>query len=162
MTAFEILGIVLLIAGFVLVGIEMAVPGFGFPGITGIISLVAGIILTAKSVSAGIVMAIIVIVILGIMLAVAMTILSSRKMKSPIVLREDVKGEKGFLESSDLEYFVGKEGIAATDLRPAGKGNFEGIEFDILSGGSYIKKGQRIKISRIKDNKLIVTENYRD
>ena len=159
MTAFEILGIVLLIAGFVLVGIEMAVPGFGFPGITGIISLVAGIILTAKSVSSGIVMAIIVIVILGIMLAVAMTILSSRKMKSPIVLREDVKGERGFLESSDLEYFVGKEGIAATDLRPAGKGNFEGIEFDILSGGSYIKKGQRIKISRIKDNKLIVTEN---
>lgn len=158
MTPFEIIGIVLLIAGFVLAGIEMAVPGFGLPGISGIISLVLGIIFTADTVSEGIIMAIIVIVILGIMLAVAMTILGSKKVKSPMVLREDVKGEQGFLESSDLEYLVGKEGVAATDLRPAGKGNFEGIEFDILSGGSYIKKGQSIKISKVKDNKLIVIE----
>lgn len=158
MTPFEIIGIVLLIAGFVLVGIEMAVPGFGLPGISGIISLVLGIIFTADTVSEGIIMAIIVIVILGIMLAVAMALLGSKKMKSPMVLREDVKGEQGFLESSDLDYLVGKEGVAATDLRPAGKGNFDGIEFDILSGGSYIKKGQSIKISKVKDNKLIVIE----
>jgi len=158
MTPFEIIGIVLLIAGFVLVGIEMAVPGFGLPGISGIISLVLGIILTADTVSEGIIMAIIVIVILGIMLAVAMTILGSKKVKSPMVLREDVKGEQGFLESSDLEYLVGKEGVAATDLRPAGKGSFDGIEFDILSGGNYIKKGQKIVISRVRDNKLIVVE----
>lgn len=158
MTPFEIIGIVLLIAGFVLAGIEMAVPGFGLPGISGIISLVLGIIFTADTVSEGIIMAIIVIVILGIMLAVAMALLGSKKMKSPMVLREDVKGEQGFLESSDLEYLVGKEGVAATDLRPAGKGNFDGIEFDILSGGSYIKKGQSIKISKVKDNKLIVIE----
>ena len=158
MTPFEIIGIVLLIAGFVLVGIEMAVPGFGLPGISGIISLVLGIIFTADTVSEGIIMAIIVIVILGIMLAVAMTILGSKKMKSPMVLREDVKGEQGFLESSDLEYLVGKEGVASTDLRPAGKGSFDGIEFDILSGGSYIKKGQKIVISRVRDNKLSVVE----
>ena len=158
MTTFEIIGIVLLLAGFVLVGIEMALPGFGLPGISGIISLVIGIVLTADSVSSGIIMAIIVIVILGIMLAVAMTILGSKKMKSPMVLREDVKGEQGFLESSDLEYLVGKEGVAVTDLRPAGKGKFDGIEFDILSGGSYINKGQKIIISKIKDNKLIVAE----
>ncbi|MBO5178561.1 MAG: serine protease [Lachnospiraceae bacterium] len=158
MTPFEIIGIVLLIVGFVLAGIEMAVPGFGLPGISGIISLVLGIIFTADTVSEGIIMAIIVIVILGIMLAVAMALLGSKKMKSPMVLREDVKGEQGFLESSDLEYLVGKEGVAATDLRPAGKGNFDGIEFDILSGGSYIKKGQSIKISKVKDNKLIVIE----
>jgi membrane-bound ClpP family serine protease len=57
-----------------------------------------------------------------------------------------------------LEYLVGKEGIATTDLRPAGKGCFEGIEFDILSGGSYIKKGQNIAINKVKDNKLVVVE----
>lgn len=158
MTTFEIIGVILLISGFVLVGIEMAMPGFGLPGISGIVSLVIGIILTADSVSSGIIMAIIVIVILGIMLAVAMTLLGSKKVKSPMVLREDVKGEHGFLESSDLEYLIGREGTATTDLRPAGKGKFDGIEFDILSGGSYIKKGQSIKISKVKDNKLIVIE----
>lgn len=158
MTPLEIIGIVLLLAGFVLVGIEMAVPGFGLPGVSGLISLVLGIIFLADSVSEGIVMAIIVIIILAIMLAVAMAILSSKKTKSPIVLREDVKGEQGFLESSDLEYLVGKEGTAITDLRPAGKGRFDGIGFDIVSDGSYIIKGSKIVICKIKDNKLVVTE----
>ena len=158
MTVYEIIGIILLLVGFILVGIEMTIPGFGLPGVSGIVCLVVGIILTAKNVSIGIVMAIVVIVILGIMLAVIMTILSSKKMKSPIVLREDVKGEQGFLNSSDLEYLIGREGNATTDLRPAGKGNFDGIEFDILSSGNFIKKGKHIIISRVKDNKLIVEE----
>ena len=156
MTAFEIIGIVLLIVGFVLAGIEMAVPGFGLPGISGIISLVLGIIFTADTVSEGIIMAIIVIVILGIMLAVAMALLGSKKMKSPMVLREDVKGEQGFLESSDLDYLVGKEGVAATDLRPAGKCNIEGIEFDVRSDGRYIAKGSKVQIVRIQGNTLII------
>lgn len=158
MEVLEIVGLVLLIAGFVLVGIEMTLPGFGLPGIGGVTCLIVGIVLTAKSVSGGIIMSIIIIVILAIMLVVIMTILGSNKMKTPIVLREDVKGERGFLSSADLEYFVGKEGVTVTDLRPAGKGNFDGIEFDILSEGRYISKGKKIKISKVKDNKLIVTE----
>ena len=151
-----ILGIGLLIAGFILVGIEMVVPGFGLPGISGIICLVLGIILTADSVSVGIIMAIIVIVILGIMLAVAMTILGSKKMKSPMVLREDVKGEQGFLESSDLEYLVGKEGTAVTDLKPGGKCRIEGIEFDVRSEGFFLEKGTKVKISCIHEKTILV------
>lgn len=158
MSLLEIIGIILLIAGFVLVGVEMALPGFGLPGVSGIICLIAGILMTAKTVSDGIVMAIIIIVILGIMLAAIITIMGSKKKKPPFVLGEDVKGEQGFLSSSDLDYLVGKEGVASTDLRPAGKGNFDGIDFDILSEGKYILKDQKIKISKVKDNKLLVTE----
>ena len=135
MTVFEIIGIVLLIAGFVLIGVELSMPGFGIPGISGIISIIVGIVMTADNVSDGIVMAIVCIIIVCIMLAVAMTLFSSKRMKGPMVLKEDVKGEHGFLNASDLEYLVGKEGIASTDLRPAGKGNFDGIDFDILSEG---------------------------
>lgn len=158
MNLMEIIGIILLIAGFVLVGVEMMLPGFGLPGISGTVCLVLGIVMTAKTVSGGIVMAIIIIIILAIMLAVVMTILGSKKMKPPIVLSEDVKGEHGFLSSSDLEYLVGKEGMTVTDLRPAGKGSFDGVDFDILSEGRYILKGKRIRISKVKDNKLMVTE----
>lgn len=158
MNVLEIIGIILLIAGFVLVGIEMAVPGFGLPGVSGIICFIAGILMTAKTVSTGIVMAIIIIVILGIMLAVTITVMGSKKMKPPFVLQEDVKGEQDFLSSSDLDYLVGKEGVAVTDLRPAGKGNFDGVDFDVLSEGKYILQGQKIKISKVRDNKLMVTK----
>ena len=152
-----IIGLILLIAGFVLAGIEMVVPGFGAPGICGIICLVAGVFLTADSVEAGIFITVVVIVILGILMTVIMGFLSQKKFKSPIVLDQDLKAGVP-ISSSDLEYLIRKEGKASTDLKPAGKGNFEGIELDIFSEGPYIKKGTSIVISRINENRLMVKE----
>jgi len=161
MTASEVIGIVLLIAGFVLVGIEMSIPGFGLPGISGIASMAIGILMTAKTLEAGLIMVVVIIVLSAIMMAVIMTLLSSKKTKVPIVLKDDVKGEE-FLNASDMEYLIGKTGVAATDLRPGGKGSFDGIYLDILSEGMYVNKGKRIKITKIKDNKIIVMEELEE
>ena len=62
------------------------------------------------------------------------------------------------IDSSDLTYLLNKEGIAATDLKPAGKGDFEGVELDIFSEGQYIRKGTRIIISKVNQKKLMVKE----
>lgn len=152
-----VIGIILLIAGFVLVGIEMVVPGFGVPGISGIICLVAGVFLTADTIEEGIFITVVVIVILGILMTIIMGFLSQKKFRSPIVLDEDLKAGAP-INSSDLDYLLQKEGRATTDLKPAGKGDFEGIELDIFSEGPYIKKGSPIVISRINENRLMVKE----
>lgn len=157
MNTVMVIGIILLIAGFVLVGIEMVVPGFGAPGIIGIICLVAGVFLTADSIEAGIFITVVVIVILGILMTVIMGFLSQKKFKSPIVLDEDLKAGVP-INSSDLNYLLQKEGVASTDLRPAGKGNFEGIELDIFSEGPYIKKGSPIVICKVNQKRLMVRE----
>ena len=158
MSTVMVIGIILLIAGFILVGIEMVVPGFGAPGIAGIICLIAGIFLTADSVETGIFITVVVIVILGILMTIIMGFLSQKKFKSPIILDEDLKAGAP-INSSDLNYLLQKEGTASTDLKPAGKGDFEGIEFDVISEGTYIKKGCPIVISRISQNRLMVREN---
>ena len=149
-------GVALLIAGFVLVAIELVVPGFGAPGIAGIICLVAGVILTTDSLEEGIFVTVVVIVVLGILMAVIMGLMHYRKFKSPIILETEVRSENDYLEASDLNYLLGREGVATTDLRPSGKGNFDGIELDIISEGSYIKKGSRIVINKISANRLTV------
>ena len=41
MDTLMILGIILFIAGFILIAIEMVIPGFGAPGISGIACLIA-------------------------------------------------------------------------------------------------------------------------
>lgn len=152
----EILGITLLIAGFILVGIEMLLPGFGAPGISGIVSLILGILLTADTLEEGILITVIVIVILGILMTIIMCLLHYKKFKSPIILNDEVSVEENFLNTSDLEYLLHKEGIAITDLRPAGKGDFEGIVFDIYSDGTYIERGSHIVIEQIRKNQLFV------
>lgn len=150
------IGIAVLVLGFVLVGIELVVPGFGLPGIAGIICLVAGIFLVTDSLEEGILVTVVVIVILGILMAVIVGLMHHRKFRSPIILDTEVRSEEGYLESSDLNYLLGRKGVAATDLRPSGKGNFDGIELDLISEGAYIKKGSRIVISKIRAGRLTV------
>lgn len=156
MEVITIIGIVILIAGFVLVGVELVVPGFGLPGVAGSICLIAGVFCTAKTIEQGILITIIVIVILGILMTIILGLLSQQKLKSPIILDSDVKGADSYLNSSDLNYLLNREGVALTDLRPVGKGEFDGIGLDIYSEDAYIKKGTPIVISRISENRLLV------
>lgn len=156
MELLETLGIILLIGGFVLIGVEMVMPGFGAPGISGIASLIVGIFLTADTLEEGIAITVIVIVVLGILMTIIMGLLTHRKFKSPIILDEAVSVSDMHINSSDLDYLLHKEGIAVTDLRPAGKGDFEGIVLDVFSEGSYIEKGSPIIISKVNKNQLLV------
>lgn len=159
MGTLEIIGIILLIAGFVLAGIEMYLPGFGLPGILGGACLILGIIFTAKTIEQGLLMTIIVVCVLLLIMIVILLLFLKVKKKSSIILDETLTGSAGYLDESDLQYLLGKEGIAATDLKPSGKGNFEGIEFDVYSESKYILKGQKIKICSIKNSRLTVRED---
>lgn len=76
MDTLMILGIILFIAGFILIAIEMVIPGFGAPGISGIACLIAGVFLTADSVAEGAFITVIVLALLGIMMAVIVWLLS--------------------------------------------------------------------------------------
>lgn len=159
MGTWEIIGIILLIAGFILAGIEMYLPGFGLPGILGGACLILGIIFTAKTIEQGLLMTIIVVCVLSLIMVVILLLFLKAKKKSSIILDETLTGSAGYLDESDLQYLLGKEGIATTDLKPSGKGNFEGIEFDVCSENKYISKGQKIKICSIKNSRLTVRED---
>lgn len=149
-----VIGIMLLIAGFILVGVEMSIPGFGAPGISGIVCLVGGIICTARNLEQGLTITVLVVVILAIMMTVFLTLF--KRVKTPVILDTEVKPEGGFINALDLEYLIGKEGVAITDLRPAGKCSIEGVEFDVRTEGGYIDRDSKVKISRIREKTIIV------
>ena len=54
-----------------------------------------------------------------------------------------------------MEYLIGKKGVALTDLKPSGKGEFDGVKLDIEASG-YIKKGTDLTITAIKNNRIFV------
>lgn len=156
MDSFMMIGIILLVIGFILVGVEMTIPGFGAPGISGIVCLIGGIILTAKTLEEGLTITVVVIVVLAIMLTLVLTVF--KRVKAPFILEEDLGGKHDFLNESDLEYLVGKRGTAITDLRPVGKCRIDDIEFDVRAENGYIKKGSQVRISRIHENTIMIKE----
>ncbi len=152
------IGIALFIAGFILIAVEMVIPGFGAPGICGIICLVAGVFVTADSVEKGAFITVIVLALLGIMMALILWLLSKGKLRSPIVLEEEQRRDEGYISSGDLQFLLGKQGLAETDLHPMGVGNFDGVSFDVLSEGKYISKGAKLEIIKVNGSRLIVKE----
>lgn len=150
------IAIVVFIAGFILLAIEIMLPGFSAPGTLGIICLIVGVFLAADSFLEGVIITLIVLALLGIMFAVLLSLLSSGKLKSPIILEEEQKSNAGYISSNDLNYLLGKEGIAVTDLRPSGVGDFDGVEFDIISEGKYIEKDTPLVIAKVEGSKLVV------
>jgi len=66
----DILAIVCFVLGFILVIIEMFIPGFGIAGISGIILLVLGVIQTAESLIQALIILIFILLILGAALTI--------------------------------------------------------------------------------------------
>ena len=162
MDGLTILGLLCLLAGFIFVGIEMIVPGFSVPGISGIVCLIAGVFLLADTVMEGFFITVIVLALLGILMAVMLYLLSKGKFRSPIILEEEQKSTEGYLSSSDLKYLLGKKCVAMTDLRPTGVGQIDGINFDVISEGNYISAGEPVEIIKVEGSKLIVRVSEED
>jgi membrane-bound serine protease (ClpP class) len=59
---------------------------------------------------------------------------------------------------SETQSLLGKEGIAETDLRPAGKIYIENDFYDGQTNGEYVLKGKRVKVVEVKNMYLIVKE----
>ncbi|MBR2812372.1 MAG: hypothetical protein IKD69_13425 [Solobacterium sp.] len=156
MNNMDITGLIMLVMGLILAGIEMTIPGFGIAGISGIILMGLGVVMLAETVTEGILIILALVVVLGIMLSVVMMWLKKRK--TPWILQGDVKGGEEIPDIKDLEVYVGRRGKALTDLRPAGMGRFEDKDLEVLSEGMFIEKGKDIVVSMIRDRKIMVKE----
>lgn len=153
-----LISVLLLIVGFVFIGIELTAPGISVPGILGMICLVVSVFLTADNAVEGAIMTIGILAILGVMLGVMLWLLAKGKIMKPIILTAEQKKEHGYISATDLEYLLGKEGVALTDLRPSGIGTFEEVKLDVISDGQYILKDTKIIIHQVKGSKLIVKQ----
>ena len=151
-----VLTVLLLVIGFGLVLLEMHIPGFGVPGVAGAIFLILAVVLTARNFAQALVMALGILAILGIMLGVVLTCFTKGKLFKPLILSDEQKKEHGYISSSDLDYLLGKKGVALTDLRPSGSVDIDGVKFDVVSDGEYITSGAKVEIFKVSGVKLLV------
>ena len=70
---------------------------------------------------------------------------------------------KGTLETSssvdeDIVELVGKEGVACSELRPAGVAQIDGRRIDVVSAGAYIAAGTPVRVVDNSGNRVVVRE----
>lgn len=165
--------IVIFVVGVILVLVEVfAIPGFGVAGISGIILIVSGLVLSMignvgldfrpVAIEAGV--QAFFIVIIAIFLALIGSFWISKKLFTTTIfghlaLDAEQHKEEGY-SVSDTRYsgMIGKEGTAHTVLRPAGKVKLEGDVYDATALTGYIEKGEAVKVVKYETGQLFVVK----
>lgn len=157
-TGYNWIPLLCIAAGIIFVVIEMFEPGFGVPGIIGVILLAAGIILYSKTVLQALIMIAVVLAVLGAALALVLQSASKGRLGKHIVLDSTVDDDVKFSAFDDLSYLVGSEGKTLTVLRPSGSADFNGVRLDVVSEGEYIPKGTTVYVDKIEGNRIVVKQ----
>jgi len=146
-----------LVVGVLLLGIEIFLPGFGVSGISGLILVIIGIVLGASSLLEALILILVILAVLGVLVEIAMrSATRGRLSKTPLILKDELDKESGFSSARDREYFIGREGVTLTPLRPAGLADFDGVKLDVVSDAGFLDKDTRIKVIDVEGRRIAV------
>ena len=154
--AINSLSAILFILGLLFLVAEIFTPGFGIAGGSGLVLLIIGIILTARTPFEAMVMVIILFLLIALVLTVILRSVKRGKLSKKLILWSAAKHENGFSSTADMTALIGKKGVALTILRPAGTGEFDGQRLDVVSEGAFIELGTKIKIVRTEGRRIVV------
>ena len=147
------------VIGIGLMVLEAFMPGFGLPGISGIILEVVAVALTWMNHGpmAALGMTLIVLSILAIAISMSLRSAANGKLsRSKLVLNDTESNEAGYRSTEDLDVFLGKEGVTTTVLRPTGMAEFDGVRLNVISEGEFIQSGTRVQIVRVEGSRILV------
>jgi len=145
--------------GMVLLIVEVFMPGFGLPGITGIVLELLCIILTYVSHGSMAALGVTLIILAVIAIVISLALRSANKgrlSKSAVILTETESAEEGYVASGDMDVFLGKTGVTSTVLRPTGMAEFDGVKLNVQSDGEYIAKGETVRVDHVEGARVVV------
>lgn len=146
--------------GVILMLIEVYVPGFGIWGIAGITCFIVGIIVTADTLLEALILMMILLAIVGTMFSILLHSISKGKLPKNMVLSTSMKKEDGYIGTSDMNYFLNKQGFTLTILRPAGTVDFDGVKLDVVSEGEFLPKGVKVKVIKVEGRRIVVRRTH--
>ena len=156
-------GIVLmfLVAGVILLAIEVLVPGFGIPGVSGLVCIFAGIFFMAPNAAVGVKYLMVAFLVALIILFILVKFLGKSKYLDRFILNTRLDKEEGYIsQKEDFSSLIGQKGKTQTALRPAGIVLLEnGRRLDVVSEGEFIESGQWVIVSRVDGPRILVSRH---
>ncbi|MEI3606853.1 nodulation protein NfeD [Pseudogracilibacillus sp. SE30717A] len=150
--------IILLVMGIILIILEFFVAG-GILGLLGVGAIIGALFLAgydighmSLSISIAFIVAIIAFVILFKWVG------TERGIFKKIILRDRTTSDLGYISIAERPELVGKEGITATPLRPAGTAVFNEERIDVVSEGGFVEKDKHVMIVQVEGMRVVVRE----
>lgn len=146
----------LYVAGIVLLMIEALVPGFGVAGITGVVLVLASIVMISSSFYEAMLLLIGTITV-AILLIVALYKLGyGKRFIKSMILNTEQKNEQGYVSSKGYEKYLGMRGTVITPLRSAGTVLIDGERIDAVSEAEFIEKDTEVEVIKTEGSRIVV------
>jgi membrane-bound serine protease (ClpP class) len=149
----------LVLAGMLMLAVELfVIPGFGVAGVIGLLAMIAGIALVVVGpfpgtldvlvASAAIISSLTMIGVVG--WGVASRLRAGHPLLGGILSGDEYRGAIARPE------LVGMEGVAVTDLRPAGTAEFAGERMDVVAEEGWVAAGTPVRVLHSEGWRLVV------
>jgi membrane-bound serine protease (ClpP class) len=156
--------VILLGIGLVAIAIEVFVlPGFGAAGILGIVALAAAIVLAmiGSSPSAADVAQALMVLGASVVITLAVAYAWLRHLPNSgrfggLFLRGGAHQADGYIAAAPRGDLVGQDGVAVTDLRPAGTAQIGQERVDVVTEGEYVAQGRAVRVVRSEGYRHVV------
>lgn len=145
-----------LLIGIALLILEIFLPGFGIPGICGLILEGVAIFFAATrhGVNAALIVTAVVLLITGLAVFLSFhSFTKGRLSKSSLILKDT---EKAAESTSVPAVTLGDEGTVITPLRPSGTVAFGDLRLDVIADGEFVDRGKTVRVVRLDGAKVIV------
>lgn len=156
--------LILLAVGAILLLVEAFVlPGFGVAGVLGILAVVASILLSLVGQAPTMGDLMVALQVFGMSMLIVGFVgwqllkrLPNDRRAHRLFLNESLTRELGYTSSASRMELVGVEGVALTDLRPAGTARFGEESVDVVSRGSFVSAGTPVRIVQAEGYRHVV------
>ena len=156
--------VLLLGLGMIAIGVEVLVlPGFGVAGILGILAVAAAMVLammgaaptTGDTVQALAVLGASLVITAAVAYAWLRHVPNSGRF-SGLFLRGGMDQADGYISAPPRTDLVGQDGVALTDLRPAGTARIGSERIDVVTEGEYVAQGSAVRVIRSEGYRHVV------
>lgn len=145
--------LILLVCALGLFVLEILNPGFGLPGIAGIVLLAADVYITAKTLQEALILGLIAGLIVLAFLVIGARIISRGKLPKSLILDQ---AEEDYRSSEDLSALLGTTGRTVTVLRPAGMAELGGRKVDVVTQGEFLDKDSLVEVVEAAGGRIVV------
>ncbi len=160
--------LMLYVAGLLLIALEVfVVPGFGVTGIAGILCVFSALILTLIGLPLDVTLSTgawvepasrvsLALLVTTVLMIVAARFLPRSRAGRTLILQSDTNRAAGFTSAPDQAGRLGQRGVAESDLRPAGVARIGDERVDVVTEGSYVAAGSRIRVIEVAGMRVVV------
>ncbi len=156
--------ILLVAVGLVLILAEVfVIPGFGVAGVLGTGAMLGGTVLgmvgqfpSFDQVFNAVGLVSLSLILVGVSAWALLRHLPKSRRLEGVFLRESTSRDIGYLSAPEREDLIGHEGVAATDLRPAGTAIFGDERIDVVTEGPWIPADTAVRITQAESYRHVV------